>query len=139
MGLFYRIASALLPLFSLTQLTPFVSAGTLVFKGKKLLMVKTFKGWSIPGGFVKRGETLASAAVRETLEETGFKVKIKKLNKFYEHTGVTFMYDAEIVGGSLRVSSEGVPEFVDVSKLAVKDISYGTRPIVRDVRAGLKI
>ncbi|MGB0692041.1 MAG: NUDIX hydrolase [Pseudomonadales bacterium] len=32
--------------------------------------------WSVPGGAVEPGETIAEAAVRETLEETGYRVEL---------------------------------------------------------------
>lgn len=49
--------------------------GTMVaiwYRGEILLVKCSYrKGWSIPGGLVKRGETWAQAAVRETFEEVG--------------------------------------------------------------------
>lgn len=38
-----------------------------------VLLVKTRRGWELPGGKVKPGETLLDAAVRECIEETGIK------------------------------------------------------------------
>jgi 8-oxo-dGTP diphosphatase len=52
--------------------------GTMVaiwYRGEILLVKCSYrKGWSIPGGLVKRGETWAQAAVRETFEEVGLRL-----------------------------------------------------------------
>jgi len=49
-------------------------------KGRLLLIHKSYqKGWSIPGGLVKKGETWKQAAIRETFEEVGVRVNEKDL------------------------------------------------------------
>ena len=44
-------------------------------RGKILLVRKSYRnGWSIPGGLLKKDETWAQAAMRETFEEVGIRV-----------------------------------------------------------------
>ncbi|WP_019632466.1 NUDIX hydrolase [Actinomadura atramentaria] len=50
-------------------------AYALVTREDKVLMVRNADTWSLPGGRRESGETFADAAVRETLEETGLKVR----------------------------------------------------------------
>ena len=58
---------------------PYVGVGVIVFRDQEVLLVKRNKEpnkgqWSIPGGKQMIGETVAEAAKRELLEETGVKV-----------------------------------------------------------------
>lgn len=55
---------------------PVLGVSTLVVDDGRVLLVKRGKApllgyWSLPGGHVEGGETLAAAAAREVLEETG--------------------------------------------------------------------
>jgi 8-oxo-dGTP diphosphatase len=55
---------------------PEVCVGAIVVDGSQLLLVRRGRGaavgaWSVPGGRVEPGETLAEAVVRELAEETG--------------------------------------------------------------------
>lgn len=55
-----------------TQVTAPRAAGCLVVRDDKLLMVEGTNGrWSIPAGYVAKGESGPSAAMRETREEAG--------------------------------------------------------------------
>ena len=58
---------------------PYVAVGVIVFRDQEVLLIKRNKEpnkgqWSIPGGKQIIGETVADAAKRELLEETGVKV-----------------------------------------------------------------
>ena len=55
---------------------PLVCVGAIALDGDRLLLVRRGQSlaagrWSIPGGRVEPGETLAEAVVREVAEETG--------------------------------------------------------------------
>ena len=57
------------------------SCGGVVLDGKKVLLVqvKNMKGkkiWTLPKGHIEPGETPRQAALREVLEETGYKASI---------------------------------------------------------------
>ncbi len=65
----------------------------LVVDDGRVLLVRTHgsRHWSMPGGGVKRGESLRTAAVREALEETGCRVEAERLLGIYKsvHEGMT--------------------------------------------------
>ncbi len=64
-----------------TGLLRHVVADTLVIKGGKILLVKRtatlLEGgkWGVVGGYMERDETVAEAAAREVMEETGWEIK----------------------------------------------------------------
>lgn len=60
----------------MSEVGPEVAVGAVVIDHDRLLLVRRGRGpaqglWSIPGGRVQRGETLAEAVTRELREETG--------------------------------------------------------------------
>ena len=89
-------------------------------EGKFLLTKRADNGqWCLPGGAVESGESLADACEREVFEETGLSVRVKRLVGVYSHPDqlvvypdghkafiVAIHFEAEIIGGELRLSSE---------------------------------
>ncbi|MGD8563639.1 MAG: NUDIX domain-containing protein [Desulfarculaceae bacterium] len=67
--------------------------------------------WILPGGHVDRGEVVPEAAVREVSEETGLRIKLKRLLGVYSYPGnpvVLIVYLAQSNGGSLRPGKEAL-------------------------------
>ena len=65
--------------------------------------------WNLPGGQVENGELPTEAAIRETKEETGLKIKIKDLVGVYGKPGkdeIVFLFRGKVKGGDLKKSSE---------------------------------
>lgn len=91
-----------------------VVAGTIVEENGRLLLIRRngdpSKGkWTFPGGFVDWGEAVTSAAVRETLEETGLTVDLGGLVGVYSYSGapvVIVVYRGRVVGGALKANHE---------------------------------
>jgi 8-oxo-dGTP pyrophosphatase MutT (NUDIX family) len=73
--IFYKVAGRLVqvPLARLTRgMTLGARVAVIDAEGQILLVRHTYSpGWILPGGGVERGETLASAALREIREEAG--------------------------------------------------------------------
>jgi ADP-ribose pyrophosphatase YjhB (NUDIX family) len=89
-------------------------------QGRILLTRRTDNGqWCMPGGAVESGESVAEACEREVLEETGLRVRVKRLVGVYSHPDQLVIYpdgnkafiialhfEAEILGGKLGLSNE---------------------------------
>ena len=70
------------------------SVYTVAFRDDEFLMVYNPKrrGWEMPGGHIRRGESPEEAAVREFVEEAGYSVKIVKMRNL----GHCFVCAAEL-------------------------------------------
>ncbi|MDY7041852.1 MAG: NUDIX domain-containing protein, partial [Chloroflexota bacterium] len=102
-------------------LTPRVAANAIVFNsvGQVLLTRRTDNGmWCLPGGHLDFGESLAQAAVREALEETGLHVEVERLVGVYSapypdgftindvNQIVVVSFLCRVVGGDMGLSDE---------------------------------
>jgi ADP-ribose pyrophosphatase YjhB (NUDIX family) len=61
--------------------TPKVDVRAVVFRGEDLLLVRERRSgrWTLPGGWADAGDTPSHAAERETLEESGYRVRAGKV------------------------------------------------------------
>jgi 8-oxo-dGTP diphosphatase len=65
--------------------------------------------WNLPGGGVESGELPTEAVVRETREETGLEVAVKRLVGVYgkkDKDEIVLAFTCHIVGGQLSVTDE---------------------------------
>lgn len=62
-------------------------------------------GWEMPGGHIKEGETPEQAAVRETLEESGFGIKVVATRDLGHCHVCAAVLDAEPADGNCEMES----------------------------------
>ena len=105
---------------------PKVSAICIVERGDKLLLIKRgnqpgYGLWSLPGGYVDRGEVVEAAAAREVWEETGLTVEIDQLIGLFSVTGNPVMvaaFAAKETGGHLTTG----PETLDLGFFSLEEL-----------------
>jgi ADP-ribose pyrophosphatase YjhB (NUDIX family) len=88
---------------------PVTQAGELVLLRRGL--EPGLGSWAQPGGFLEVDETVAEAAVRETLEETGLVVEPGEVVGLYtrlEAAVVVIAFEARIIGGEAQPSREAL-------------------------------
>jgi mutator protein MutT len=107
-----------------------VCVGAIAVDAERLLLVRRGRGpaageWSIPGGRVESGETLAEAVVRELAEETGLEGVADRFLGWVERIGsdhhfvildfaVTVLEPGDPVAGEDAAEAEWVP-FKEIS------------------------
>lgn len=89
-------------------------------EGRVLLVQRSDNGlWSLPGGGMELGETLAACGEREVLEETGYRVRVVDVVGIYSDPKHIIEYDdgevrqqfaisfrAQLIDGALSTSAE---------------------------------
>ncbi len=133
----------------MTSNRPETSVGAVVVRDDQLLLIRRGRGpalgqWSVPGGRVEGGETLAEAVVREVAEETGLPVACGEFIGFVERIGsghhyvildfwATPLVDQPLVPGDDAAEAAWV-SFDDLGEMALVNgmldflVEYGVVP-----------
>jgi 8-oxo-dGTP diphosphatase len=105
---------------------PKVAVASVIQRSGQVLMIRRanepgYGLWSMPGGYVDRGEVAEEAAAREVREETGLEVEIERLIGLFSEAGQPVMVAAFLareVGGVLKAGDEALEVgFFDVQDL----------------------
>lgn len=125
---------------------PVVAVGAIVFDldGRVLLVQRGSPPgvglWTVPGGKVEVGETLAQAVAREVREETGMIVEVGALACVVERMGddyhfVILDYVARAIGGALAAGGDARDaRLVDEGELAELALTEGLRDVLARAR-----
>jgi 8-oxo-dGTP diphosphatase len=97
-------------------LDPKVAAGVVFSHDGGILLVQraihpSWGKWVFPGGYVDRGESVESAALREVQEESGLVVRLTRLLGVYsfpDNPVIVVAYAGEVAGGALTPDAESL-------------------------------
>ena len=122
-----------------------IIVGCAILKNNKILMVreakkKCYGKLSFPAGHIKENETVFEGAIRETLEETGCKVELKKAFPIFVHNnndGVILMHFlAELVEEGFKYNTDEILETKWLSIEEIKNMDKGefrSYPVVENI------
>ena len=127
---------------------PLVGASVALWRGAdEILLVKRGKAplygtWSLPGGHVEPGETLAAAAARELGEETGLSgnlIGIADLVEIIRHDAggrldrhyVIAVFAGHWTGGTARAGDDAIAvHWTAIDRLGEFDLTDGTADVI---------
>ena len=105
----------------------FIVAGAVIKEDGKYLLVQemlpsAYGLWNFPAGKVDVGETIEQAAVREAMEEVGFRIElIRKIDIFQDNANdpVKHAFEARIISGELNFPKD---EMLDARWFSFEEI-----------------
>ena len=128
-------------------MTPTVAVAAIIFddEGRVLVIRRGHPPgeglWTVPGGRLEPGETLAAGVAREVAEETGLVVEVGPLAEVVERMGpdyhfVILDYLARVTGGTLTAATDATDaRFVTADELARLPVTDGLVLVIDRARA----
>jgi 8-oxo-dGTP diphosphatase len=127
---------------------PLAAAGAIVVHEGRLLLVKRGQPpsqglWSFPGGRIELGETVAQAATRETLEETGVVIRPRDVacvvdavtrdeaGRVRYHYVIVDVYADYVRGEPVAATDSAQARWVSPEELASLDLTPTAVPMAR--------
>jgi 8-oxo-dGTP diphosphatase len=129
-------------------MTPIVAVGAFIFdRDGRVLLVERARDpgaglWTVAGGRLERGETLAQAVAREVREETGLIVEVGALACVVERMAddyhfVILDYLARVIGGTLAAATDArAARYVADAELAALPLTEGLGELIPRAREG---
>lgn len=121
-------------------------------KREKVLLTRRADNgqWCLPSGGVESGESVAEACEREAWEETGLRVRVKRLTSVFSDPNrlviygdsdkfqiVTLNFEVEAIGGKIGLSNETTEVgFYSLPEIETMDLLNHHRQFISDVLAG---
>lgn len=122
---------------------PVLGASACIWRGDQVLIAKRGKPpfiWSLPGGHVERGETLAAAAARELLEETGVVaaplqfIEMAEIIREDAHYVIACFAGLWLSGEAVAASDAEQVAWVHAEGLCAYELTTGTQSLIAKAR-----
>ncbi len=126
-----------------------IIVGTIILDNNKILMVKETKKecyskWAFPAGHLEKNEDIFEGAKRETLEETGNKVELKKAFPIIMYTDrnmIMLHFLGNIIESNLPYFTDEIMEtkWISIEEIKnMKEEEFRSYPVVKNIIESLE-
>ncbi len=124
---------------------PLLTVDTVITQNDSVVLIRRknppFKGsWALPGGFVEYGETVESAAIRESKEETGLDIELDDMVGVYSDPKrdprghiITICFLGHKIGGELVADTDASDvQCWKINEISKIDLAFDHHKILKD-------